>query len=175
MALNERYEWSLVVLILYVGLADGYLKLSTGSSNATLLRDLLLYAIVVGALIRFVVRGRTLELPPLSGWVFAWVGVVLIQLANPSNGTMMHSLSALRPHAEWVPLFFLAYFVMRSNARIKGFLLLLVVVAATNGVVGLIQIQPHPGRALGLGPGIRESDHRRGRRRWCLGPRFRRQ
>src|SRR4051794_34287858 len=46
MILEERYEWTLVALLLYIGLADGYLKLSTGSPKATLLRDVLLYAIV---------------------------------------------------------------------------------------------------------------------------------
>src|SRR4051794_34580372 len=45
MMLEERYEWTLAALVLYIGLADGYLKLSTGSPKATLLRDVLLYAI----------------------------------------------------------------------------------------------------------------------------------
>jgi hypothetical protein len=153
MLFSERYEWSLVVLMLYVGLADGYLKLSTGSSSVTLVRDLLLYAIVAGALARAAVRDEELALPPLSGWVIAWLAVIAVQLANPHNGTMLHSLAAVRPHAEWVPLFFLGYLVVRSRARIRAFLVLLLVVAAANGVVGLVQQNLTPDQLAGWGPG----------------------
>lgn len=157
MLLSERYEWSLAVLMLYIGLADGYLKLSTGSSYATLLRDLLLYAIVAGALIRLAVRHESITLPPLTGWVIAWVLVVLVQIANPSNGTLLHSIASVRPHAEWVPLFFLGYFVMRSRNRLRNFLLLLLVVAAANGVVGLIQSGLTPEELSAWGPGYEEA------------------
>jgi hypothetical protein len=153
MMLEERYEWTLVALLLYIGLADGYLKLSTGSPKATLLRDVLLYAIVVGALARIAVRRESFSLPPLAGWIIAWVVVIAIQVFNPSNGTMMHSLAAVRPHAEFVPLFFLAYFVLRSKARIRYFLLLLVAVAAVNGIVGLVQSNMTPEELSGWGPG----------------------
>src|SRR5436190_18262937 len=49
---NPRIEWSLVALMLYLGLLDGYIKLSTGNDLATLGRDVLLYSIVIGALMR---------------------------------------------------------------------------------------------------------------------------
>src|SRR3954454_9990019 len=49
MFLSERYEVTLLVLTLYLGLLDGFLKLKTGSQLTTLGRDLLLYAIVAGA------------------------------------------------------------------------------------------------------------------------------
>jgi hypothetical protein len=153
MFVSERYEWSLAILMLYIGLADGYLKLKTGSSQATLVRDLLLYAIAVGALIRIAVRHESLTLPPLTGWVIAWLLVVAVQIANPSNGTFTHSLASVRPHAEWVPLFFLGYVVMRSKARIQRFLLLLLVVAAVNGIVGLIQLNLTPEQLSAWGPG----------------------
>ena len=50
MALTARYELTLAVLVLYLGLADGYVKLKLNTSYATLGRDLLLYAIAFGAL-----------------------------------------------------------------------------------------------------------------------------
>ncbi len=146
--------------MLYIGLADGYLKLKTGSSHATLLRDVLLYAITVGAIVRLAVRGETIRWPPLSGWVLAWVIVVAAQIANPENGTLAHSIASVRPHAEWVPLFFLAYFVMRSRARLRAFLLILLVIAAANGVVGLIQVNLTPGQLADWGPGYSQRDHR---------------
>lgn len=151
--INERYEWSLALLVLYLGLADGYLKLRTGSSGATLIRDLLLYAIVVGALVRAAVRHQAITLPPLSGWVIAWILVVVVQVANPHDGTLVHSIASFRPHLEFVPLFFLGYLVMRSKARLRAFLALLLVVGAANGIVGLIQLNLTPGQLAAWGPG----------------------
>ena len=153
MLLNERYEWSLAILVLYLGLVDGFLKLKTGSSYATLGRDLLLYAIVVGALIRIAVRRERLVLPPLSVWVIAWCVVVIIQIANPSNTTLLHAVGSIRPHLEWVPLFFFGYFAIRSKRRLRGFLMLLVIIASVNGVVGFIQLNLTPEELSNWGPG----------------------
>jgi hypothetical protein len=153
MFLSERYEWSLAVLMIYLGLADGYLKLRTGSSQATLLRDLLLYAIATGALIRVAVRRESLAWPPLMGWVIAWLLVVAVQIVNPGNGTLSHTIASFRPQAEWVPLFFLGYLVMRSNARIRNFLLILLAVTAINGIVSFIQFNQTPEQLSSWGPG----------------------
>ena len=157
MLLNGRYGWSLAILMLYIGLADGYIKLSTDSPQVTLLRDLLLYAIVVGVLLRGVIRKQTLSFPPLAGWVLAWVIVVGVQIANPANGTLFHSVASVRPHAEWVPLFFFAYMLMRSKDRLRNFLLLLAVVAAINGIVGLIQLNLTPEEFSSWGPGYEKA------------------
>lgn len=153
---SARFEVTLAVVMLYIGLADGYLKLKTGSSVATLGRDFLLYAIVAGALVRWAINGEQVERPPLTGWVLAWTGVVLIQVFNPENGTMSHSVSAIRPHLEFVPLFFLGYMILRSKRRVQGFLLLLLLVAALNGIVGLIQFGMSPEQLSGWGPGYEE-------------------
>ncbi len=151
---SARFEVTLAVVMLYIGLADGYLKLKTGSSLATLGRDFLLYAIVAGALVRWAIKGQEVDRPPLTGWVLAWIAVVLVQVFNPENGTLSHSISAIRPHLEFVPLFFLGYMVMRSKRRLQGFLLLLLLVAAVNGVVGLIQFGMSPEELVELGPGL---------------------
>jgi hypothetical protein len=153
MLVSERYEWTLVVLMLYIGLADGYLKLRTDTQSVTLLRDALLYAIATGALVRIAVRRERVSLPPLSGWVIAWIAVVAVQVFNPYNGTLLHSIASVRPHLEWVPLFFLGYLIMRSRARLRNFLLLLLVVAAANGIVGLVQQNLTPEQLASWGPG----------------------
>jgi hypothetical protein len=157
MLLSERYEWSLAIVMLYIGLADGYLKLSTGSSHITLVRDVLLYAVVVGVLVRLAVRREALRWPPLSGWVIAWVVVVLVQIANPADGTMQHSIASVRPHIEWVPLFFFGYALMRNKSRLRAFLYLLVAVAAINGVVGLIQLNLSKEQLSAWGPGYEKA------------------
>src|SRR2546423_13993449 len=58
MFVSENYALTLGVLLLYLGLLDGFVKLSTGSSVATLGRDVLLFAIVFGALARFTLRKK---------------------------------------------------------------------------------------------------------------------
>jgi hypothetical protein len=153
---SERYELTLAVLALYVGLLDGFLRLRTGVAELTLLRDLLLYSIVFGVLVRWAVRGDRLHLPPLTGWVLAFVAVVVVQVLNPANEDLFYSLAALRPHLEWVPLFFLGFAVMRSPARLKGLLALLVAMAAINGVVSIVQSQLTPAQLAAWGPGYEE-------------------
>src|SRR4051794_16886575 len=96
--LSDRYEVTLAVLLLYLGLLDGYVKLKLNTSWATLGRDALLYAIVFGALARAAVRRQQIEVPPLTGWVVAFAAVVLIQIFNPANGSWAHSIASVRPH-----------------------------------------------------------------------------
>jgi hypothetical protein len=90
MLFEPRTELTLAVLMVYLAVADGYLKLKTGESAAVLARDLLLYAIAVGVLIRALVRQDELRPPPLTGWVVAWVVVVGIQVFNPGGASWSH-------------------------------------------------------------------------------------
>lgn len=153
---TERYEWSFSVLLLYVGLADGYLKLSTGSSIATLGRDLLLYAIVAGVVARHLVRRRAIELPPLSGWIIALVALVAVQILNPASGNLGDAFAATRQDIEFVPLFFAGFALLTTSNRLRIFFLLLGVVATLNGVVALIQLSLTPDQLASWGPGYRE-------------------
>jgi hypothetical protein len=153
MFVSQRVEVTLAILMVYLGVLDGYLKLKTNSQASTLGRDLLLYAIAAGVLVRAVVAKQRLQLPPLSGWVIAWTAVILVQLFNPSNGTWSHSIAALRPHLEFIPLFFLGYTVMRTKARLRGFLVLLLVITAVNAVAGFIQFNQTPEQLAAWGPG----------------------
>ena len=73
-------------LMLYVGLLDGYLKLKTGSDHATIARDVLLYAIAAGAMIRATVGREHISLPPLTGWVVAWLVVVAAEMIAVNSG-----------------------------------------------------------------------------------------
>src|SRR5215208_3983022 len=153
MVATRRYELTLAAVALYVGLVDGFLRLKTGHWNLTIVRDLLLYSIVVGAAVRLIVRAEPIRLPPLTGWVFAFVALALVQVFNPSRPAAVEALQALRPHLEWVPLFFLAYATLRTNGRLRGFLLLLVVIAAINGVIGMLQFGLSPAELSAWGPG----------------------
>jgi hypothetical protein len=153
MFFSERADGPLVVFLLYLGLLDGFLKLRTNSSAVTLVRDVLLYVIVLGFLARAALRREHLRFPPLSGWVLAFAVLVLLQVVNPASRGLLHTLGALRPHLEFVPLFFVGYAVLRTNARLRTFLVMLLVVATANGVVGLVQLDLSPQQFASWGPG----------------------
>lgn len=156
MALTKRQGLALVILMLYLALVDGVVKLATGSSVATLGRDVLLYAIVIGALVRLLVQSKPIELPPWSAWVLAFVAVTLVQIANPESHGLGHSLAALRQHLEFVPLFFLGYALIRSEDRLRLFVILLLAVTLVNGVASYIQLGLTPDQIASWGPGYAE-------------------
>jgi len=153
MAVSDRYELSLAVLMLYLALVDGYVKLRIDTSWATLIRDLFLYAIVLGALVRAAVTGKKLSFPPLAGWVLAFCLVTLVQVFNPPNASMSTPLASVRPHIEFVPLFFLAFLTMTTKRRLGVFLTVLVTVGAVNGVVNVMQFDLTPEEFAAWGPG----------------------
>jgi hypothetical protein len=151
--LSERLGRSLLLLMLYLGLLDGVLRLSTGIDELTVVRDVFLYSIVAGLMIRALVRRTPLHLPPLGGWVALFAVAVLVQLANPLNGTVVHAVSALRPHLEFVPLFVLGYLAMRELRRLEIFLVLVIVIGAANGLATFVQFNMTPEQLARWGPG----------------------
>ena len=153
MLFNQRYELSLAVLMVYLGLLDGYIKLKLNTSWATLGRDVLLYSIVGGFLIRAAVRRERITLPPLSGWVIAFCAIAVVQVFNPRGGWSLEALAAVRPHLEFVPLFFFGYVTMRTKRRLRAFLILLLVVTAVNAVVAYVQFDLAPQSLATWGPG----------------------
>lgn len=150
---STRYTVTLGALMLFLGLADGYLKLRFGGLAITGLRDALLLSITAGALMRLALAREPVRWPPLTALVAAWVAVVVVQVANPANGTLYHSFLALRSHIEWVPLFFFGYVIMRDKRRLFAFLTILLVITAVNGAVSLYQYEAGPEAIAGWGPG----------------------
>ncbi|MGA2758543.1 MAG: hypothetical protein ABSF58_14445 [Solirubrobacteraceae bacterium] len=153
MFLSDHYERTLPVLALYLGLLDGFLKLKTGSTLATLGRDVLLYAITAGALVRFTFTGRRLALPKLTPLVVVWVIICFAEVLNPVVPSISHALAGVRQHVEFVPLFFFGFAVMRTERRLMGLFGLLLLVAAVNGVVGLVQSNLSPAALAAWGAG----------------------
>lgn len=153
MFLSERYEHTLAVLMVYLGVADGYFKLKTGSSVMTLGRDALLYAIVLGAMARWIIRRERARFPPMTGWILVFAGLVIAEIFNPGTGSLKHAFPAVRPDLEFVPLFFFGYAVMRSKERMRGFLVILLFICAANGVTSLLQFSETPAQVANWGPG----------------------
>jgi hypothetical protein len=153
---TRRTGLALAAFMVYLGALDGFLKLSTGSTVVTFVRDGLLYAIVAGLVIRGTASDRQLQFPPLGMWVVAFVAIVIVEVANPNNGSLYHSLSGVRQDLEFVPLFFLAYSYMRTTRELKVFLIILALLAAANGIVTFIQFHLSPQQLAAWGPGYAE-------------------
>lgn len=153
MFLSEKLELPCIALALYLGMVDGFAKLATGSPFVTLGRDVLLYALVAGVLVRASLRGQRLSLPPLGAWVSVFVVLVLVQLLNPANVGIVHTLSGLKPELEFVPLFFVGYAVLQTRERLRVFMLILLVCATANGIAGFVQLNLTPQQLAAWGPG----------------------
>ena len=156
LVLSTNYAVSIAILLLYLGLIDGAVKLGLETPAATLGRDILLYSIVFGAVLRMLADRRPLRLPPFTGYVLAFVVIVLVQVFNPGTEGIVRGLAAARPHLEFVPLFFFGYAIMREPGRVRAYLLLLCIIGAANGVVGLIQFNLSPEQLASWGPGYEE-------------------
>jgi len=146
-------QLGLVMVMLYLGLLDGYLKLATGSTLVTFVRDAFLWSLAIGLLIRASVARQRLPLPPLSGWLFAFALIVFVEFASPNAGTVEHSLAGAREHLEFIPLFFLTFAYVRTVRALRMFCILLAVVAAANGVVSWVQFNETPAQFAAWGPG----------------------
>jgi hypothetical protein len=153
---HRRVDHTLLALLLYLGLLDGYVKLKTGSSTVTLARDILVIAIAAGALIRAAQTRQPLFIPPLSGFAVAFTAVVLIELANPGARSLTAGLAGVRQHLEFVPLLFLGYAFVRTESQIRTGLLILAFCAAVGGVVSYIQSTLTPEQLAGWGIGYHE-------------------
>ena len=136
LAFTKRTHLALAIVLLYLGLLDGVVKLSTGSQNATLGRDVLLYAVAIGMAARS--RGPR-QMPALSGWVFAWIAAILVQLANPGNVSMFHAVASTRQDLEFVPLFFIGFVAVRTKTNLHAFFAIMLVLASINGAVAVYQ------------------------------------
>jgi len=153
---TRKPQLALAVFVLYLGLLDGYLKLASGSSVVTFVRDAFLFSLVIGLLVRAAVTRQRLPVPPLAGYLVAFTVIVFVEFANPHAGTLAHSVAGARQHLEFVPLFFLTFAFVRTTRALRGFCVLLAVIAAANGIVGWIQFRETPQQFAAWGPGYSE-------------------
>jgi hypothetical protein len=154
--LSTRYAITLTLLTLYLGLLDGPVKLESASKLASGVRDVLIIAIGLGMLMRLQLKRERVSMPPLSGWVLAFVAVVLVEALNPHTNGVLKVIGGYRQALEFVPLFFFGYLIMRSKLRFRQLFLLLGVIALANGVVGAYQARLSPAQLASWGPGYGE-------------------
>jgi hypothetical protein len=154
---SPRYEFSLVLVALYLGLLEGPAKLGTGAhETASVVRDVLIFSVSIGCVMRIVVKRERVSLPPLSAWAIGFVAIVLAEAFNPNTQGIVKALGGFRQQLEWVPFFFFGYAIMRSKERFRSLFLVLGVIALANGIVSTYQTRLSPGQLAGWGPGYRE-------------------
>jgi hypothetical protein len=152
-----RLEVTVAFLAIYLGCLNGPIKLiSSAGVISAALQDVVLLAVCAGVLVRLIVSRRSLRLPALSGWVIAFVLVVLVEAFNPKTHGLLKVVAGFRQQLEWVPFFFFGYLLMRSKDRFRKAFLLLGVIALANGVVATIQTQLSPDQIASWGPGYRQ-------------------
>jgi len=155
--LSSRLELTILLLTLYLLLLDGPVKLLFPAHEVTsALPNLLILAICAGALMRIVVRRERVVMPPLSGWVLGFVGIVAIEAFNPHTEGILKILAGFREECEWLPFFFFGYLLMRSKKRLRQFFLIVGVAALANGLVSTYQTKLSPAGLASWGPGYHQ-------------------
>ena len=150
----RRLEVSVMLLVLYLGLLDGPVKLLFGGHELTAgVRNVLTLAICLGVLMRMVVRRQPLRMPPMSAWVVAFVGVVVIEVFNPRTEGVLKVVGGFRQQLQFVPFFFFGYYLMRSKRRFRQLFLIVGVMALANGLVAAYQTELTPAQLASWGPG----------------------
>jgi len=149
-----RLEVTVGLLAVYLGMIDGPLKLGTGGGEVTAaVRNVLILAICLGAVLRIVVRRERVQMPPLTAWVLGFVVIVLIEVFNPKTHGVLHTLGGLRQQLQWVPFFFFGYALMRTKKRFRQLFIIVGVCALANGVVATYQTGLSPAQLAKWGPG----------------------
>lgn len=151
---NARLEVTVALLVLYLGLLDGPAKLLFGGHEiGASVRNVLILAVGLGALMRIVVNRQRVRMPPLSGWVFAFIGVAVIEIFNPRTEGVLKILGGFRQQLQFVPFFFFGYYLMRSKARFRKLFIIVGVLAIANGAVAAYQTELSPAQLASWGPG----------------------
>jgi hypothetical protein len=155
--LSSRYEVTVTIVALYLVLLDGPVKLGfEGGELAHGIRNVLILAVCLGAVLRLLVRREEVRLPPLSGWVLTFVAVVVLEAFNPRTEGILKVLGGFRQELQWVPFFFFGFILMRSKKRLRQFCLVVGVCALANGIVATYQTGLSPASLATWGPGYRQ-------------------
>jgi hypothetical protein len=155
--LSPRYEVSLVLIAIYLGLLEGPAKLGTGGhETVSVVRNVLIFSVALGALLRLIVKKEKIRLPPLSAWVLAFTALVLVEALNPNTRGLTKALGGFRQQLQWVPFFFFGYAVFRKKDRFRKLFLLLGVIALANAIVNVYQTKIGPTGLASWGPGYRD-------------------
>jgi hypothetical protein len=151
--MSRFFYRALLLALAYVLMVDGYLRLRTGSSHITLIRDVIPWGLsLIGVGVLSVRRQRPGKIPML-GLVLVFILLALAEIFNPDTISPVLGVQALRQDLEFVPLFFISYAVMDRNQRLRGLAIVFVVAGVANGIVSFIQSHLSQAQLSSWGPG----------------------
>lgn len=157
LTLSPRLALTSTIVTVYLLILDGPVKLGFGARELTAaVPDLLLGAVCLGAVMRILARDERVRMPPLSAWVLAFVGIVLVEAFNPNSPEILKVLAGFRQQLQWVPFFFLGYALLRSKQRLRMMFLVVGVCAVANAVVSTYQTKLSPSQIVSWGPGYQQ-------------------
>ena len=154
---NSRLQVTVTILAVYLGCLDGPIKGFSGGGNiVAVIRNVLIVAVVIGALARLGAKREPIRMPALSAWVFAYVALVLVEALNPNTIGVLKILGGFRQQLEWIPFFFFGYALIRSKDRLRKLFVVLALIALANGIASTIQTRLTPQQMAAWGPGYSE-------------------
>jgi hypothetical protein len=150
---TERISTAFLILILYLGVAEGYLKLMSSGSLfyvAYATRSILTVAIIINLLVKAYNRklndiGYRLSWPPFSLLIAFYLVWCIISIFHPEGINLINSVAGVRPHIEFVPFYFIGFIVCQKEPQwfIK-LLIVLVLIGVLNSVAAIHQYKVGP-------------------------------
>jgi hypothetical protein len=157
LAATPRLERSVTVLVIFLGCVNGPLKLVANAGVLSSgLQDVMIFAIVLGLIFRMLVSRTPARLPPLSGWVIAWIVLVLVEAFNPETHGILKAFGGWRQELQWVPFFWFGYLLIRTPQRFRLMFWVLGVVSLLNAFASTGQTQASPEEIASLGSGYNQ-------------------
>ncbi|WP_372790230.1 O-antigen ligase family protein [Paraconexibacter sp.] len=150
---NPRLELSLLAIAIYLTCVDGPLKLMSGNDRATILRDVLILAVVFGVAVRTVVEDRALPRIPYRGALLCLVLAVLVQAFNPRTPGIVGFVAGARQQLEFAPLLLLGVIVAARRDLLPVVGAVLLAVTLPNVVAAVIQSGLTPDQFASWGSG----------------------
>jgi len=151
---TPRLELAVGAIVIFLGCLNGPTKLiANAGALSSGIQDVLVLAVTLGLAARVIAKRSPVRVPPLFGWVLAFVLLVLIEGLNPNTGGFLKALGGYRQQLQWVPFFFFGYLLIRSPQRFRRMYWLLGVVALLNAFASTSQTQLTPGEVASLGSG----------------------
>ena len=154
LAVTPRLELSVTAVVIFLGCINGPIKLVANAGVVSSgLQDVVVLAVMLGLIFRMIASRTPARLPPLSGWVIAWIVFVLVESFNPETAGLLHALGGWRQQLQWVPFFWFGYLLIRTPQRFRLMFWVLGVIALLNAFASTGQTQLSPEEVASFGSG----------------------
>jgi hypothetical protein len=150
---TEKIPLALLIMLLYTGLLEGVLKFNTSGTTFLLIfliRNVLTVLLVLNFLIKAHNRklreiGYEFSWPPFTLLIGFYVLWCLISILHPDSLNLMNSIAGVRPHIEFVPLYFIGFLICKKEPKwFVHLLFIMVIIGVLNSVAAIHQYKIGP-------------------------------